>query len=39
LDEAPFAYRGVEYIREAVKDTLEISKILKSVYNYKGGNT
>ncbi len=39
LDEAPFAYRGVEYIREAVKDTLEISKILKPVYNYKGGNT
>nr|WP_022762232.1 RtcB family protein [Butyrivibrio sp. AD3002] len=38
LDEAPFAYRGVDYIKEAVKDTVEISRILKPVYNYKGGN-
>ena len=38
LDEAPFAYRGVDYIREAVADSVEITKILKPVYNYKGGN-
>ncbi|WP_091825170.1 RtcB family protein [Butyrivibrio sp. ob235] len=38
LDEAPFAYRRTGYIREAVKDTVMIDKILKPVYNYKGGN-
>ena len=38
LDEAPFAYRGVDYIKEAVEDTVAISKILKPIYNYKGGN-
>ncbi|MCR5331791.1 MAG: RtcB family protein [Lachnospiraceae bacterium] len=38
LDEAPFAYRGADYIKEAVEDTVSISKILKPVYNYKGGN-
>lgn len=35
LDEAPFAYRGIEEIREKVKDTIEVKKILKPVYNYK----
>ena len=38
LDEAPFAYRDIEYIRKAVEDSVEITKILKPVYNYKGGN-
>ena len=38
LDEAPFAYRGVDYIKEAVEDAVAISKILKPIYNYKGGN-
>jgi RNA-splicing ligase RtcB len=38
LDEAPFAYRGADYIKEAVEDTVAISKVLKPVYNYKGGN-
>ncbi len=38
LDEAPFAYRNIDYIRQAVEDTVEITKILKPVYNYKGGN-
>lgn len=38
LDEAPFAYRGIDYIREAVAESVEITKILKPVYNYKGGN-
>lgn len=37
LDEAPFAYRGLEEIREAVKDTVKITEILKPVYNYKAG--
>nr|WP_026496569.1 RtcB family protein [Butyrivibrio sp. WCD3002] len=38
LDEAPFAYRDIDYIRQAVEDTVEITKILKPIYNYKGGN-
>lgn len=38
LDEAPFAYRDMDYIRNAVGDSVEIIKILKPVYNYKGSN-
>ena len=38
LDEAPFAYRREDYIKEAVKDTVMIEKIIRPVYNYKGGN-
>lgn len=37
LDEAPFAYRGIEEIIENIKDTVEVKKILKPVYNYKAG--
>lgn len=37
LDEAPFAYRGMEEIREAVKDTVKVTEILKPIYNYKAG--
>ena len=39
LDEAPFAYRGMEEIRAAVKDTAEIEEVLRPVYNFKAGNT
>lgn len=38
LDEAPFAYRGLEEIREAISDTAVIEKILKPVYNFKAGS-
>lgn len=38
LDEAPFAYRNIDYIKDAVAETVDITKILKPVYNYKGGN-
>ncbi len=38
LDEAPFAYRGIDEIREAIKDTVEIDKIIKPIYNFKAGN-
>ena len=38
LDEAPFAYRGIEYLKEAVKDTVSIEKVLKPIYSFKGGN-
>ena len=39
LDEAPFAYREIEEIREAIGDTAEIKEILKPVYNYKAGKS
>ena len=38
LDEAPFAYRGIEYIKEAIKETVDIKDILSPIYNYKGGD-
>lgn len=38
LDEAPFAYRSLSYLQEAVRDTVEIKEILKPVYNYKAGS-
>ena len=37
LDEAPFAYRSLSYLQEAVKETVDITEILKPVYNYKAG--
>lgn len=37
LDEAPFAYRGIDEIKKAVEPTVEISEILKPVYNFKAG--
>ena len=37
LDEAPFAYRGMEEIIANVKETIEIDRILKPVYNFKAG--
>ena len=38
LDEAPFAYRNIDYIKEAVKVSVDITNILTPVYNYKGGD-
>lgn len=38
LDEAPFAYRGLEEIKDAIKDTMTIDTIIKPVYNFKAGN-
>ncbi len=38
LDEAPFAYRGIDEICEAIKDTVEIDRIIKPIYNFKAGN-
>lgn len=35
LDEAPFAYRGLDEIKSSIGDTVEITKILKPIYNYK----
>ena len=35
LDEAPRAYKSIDYILENIKDTVVVNKILKPVYNYK----
>lgn len=35
LDEAPFAYRGIEEIRAAVEPTVSVEALLKPVYNFK----
>lgn len=37
LDEAPFAYRRMEEIQEAISDTVTISNIIRPVYNFKAG--
>lgn len=36
LDEAPFAYRQMDDVLESIKEVVEIEKIIKPVYNYKG---
>ena len=38
LDEAPFAYRSITEIEEQIEDTVEVTKILKPVYNFKAGS-
>lgn len=38
LDEAPFAYRPVAEITEQIQDTVQVTEILKPVYNYKAGS-
>ena len=37
LDEAPFAYRGLEQILKHIDETVEVTAILKPVYNFKAG--
>ena len=38
LDEAPFAYRNIDYIKETIQDTVTIEKVLKPIYNFKAGS-
>lgn len=38
LDESPCAYRSIEEIAEYIKDTVEITEILKPIYNFKAGS-
>ncbi|MDE7430148.1 MAG: RtcB family protein, partial [Lachnospiraceae bacterium] len=38
LDEAPFAYRAMTEITEQIKDTIEVTEVLKPVYNFKAGS-
>ncbi len=37
LDEAPFAYRGLDDIAGAINETVKITSILKPIYNFKAG--
>ena len=37
LDEAPFAYRPIDSLLENIKDTVEVTHILKPIYNFKAG--
>lgn len=36
LDEAPAAYRGIVQIAEAIRDTVDVERLLRPMYNYKG---
>lgn len=37
LDEAPFAYRGIDQIRDAIGETVEVADVLKPLYVFKNG--
>ena len=37
MDEAPFAYRGMEQILKQIEETVEVTAMLKPVYNFKAG--
>lgn len=38
LNESPFAYRKIEDILPVIGDTVEVEKILKTIYNFKAGS-
>lgn len=38
LDEAPFAYRSLDDMKEVIKETVNITKIIRPIYNFKDGN-
>ena len=35
LDEAPFAYRGINAIRGAISDTVAIERVIRPIYSFK----
>lgn len=35
LDESPMVYKPIESIIDNIKDTVEIIKIIKPIYNFK----
>jgi RNA-splicing ligase RtcB len=37
IDEAPMAYKSIDEILENIKDTVEVTEILKPIYNFKAG--
>ncbi len=38
IDEAPFAYKPMQEIIDNIKDTVEIEKVIKPIYNFKAKN-
>lgn len=38
IDEAPFVYKPIQEIIDNIKDTVEIQKIIKPIYNFKAKN-
>lgn len=38
LDEAPMVYKPMQEIIDNIKDTIEIEKIIKPIYNFKAGD-
>lgn len=38
IDEAPFAYKTMDEIISNIKDTVEIERIIKPIYNFKAAN-
>lgn len=38
IDEAPFVYKPADEIIQAVRETMEITKIIKPIYNFKAKN-
>ena len=38
IDEAPFVYKPMQEIVENIKDTVEIQKVIKPIYNFKAKN-
>ena len=37
IDESPMSYKPIEVIMEDIKDTVEIVKVIKPIYNFKSG--
>lgn len=37
LDESPFTYRDINCILDNINDTVDVTEILKPLYNYKAG--
>ena len=37
LDEAPFAYRSMDDMLDVIQDTVDITNVLRPVYNFKAG--
>ena len=38
LDEAPFAYRSIKDIQDAISPSIHIDKVIHPIYNYKAGS-
>ena len=38
IDEAPFVYKTMQEIISNIKDTVDIQKIIKPIYNFKATN-